>query len=352
LTEPDDRGTANAEHPPSPQTVPPDGEQPSPGAAPPGSSRPGLRVFTIEGRAAPGLFVVGWIATILGAALTLGGVLGSTLLILLGLGLLAVGLVAGAGSQAIERRARGEVYAGPSPLLVFAAAIPVTFFIAALVGVALSATGVRLSGPAASLILIALEIAIYIGLVRLLVVGTGALSWREMGFLGSWRRAAGDAIWGAVFAGPVLLLTSIVAFVLVGIAGRAPESPLPPTGDAVGLVLNLLAGAVLAPIGEETLFRGFATTAWARTVGATAAIVRSGIVFAVAHVIAVRAATLDEALAIALVGFGTRLPIAIVLGILLLRRGTIWAPIGLHAAFNGVILVLAELAPPTAAASG
>jgi membrane protease YdiL (CAAX protease family) len=334
LTQPTDRGSTEPEHSPSSENVPP--------PAPP---RPGLRVFTIEGRAAPGLFVVGWIATILGAALILGGLLGSPVLILLGLGTLSVGLVAGAGSQAMERRARREAYAGPSPLIVFAAAIPVTFFIAALVGVALSATGLELSGPAASLILITLEIAIYIGLVRLLVVGTGALSWRDMGFLGSWRRAAGDAIWGAVFAGPVLLLTSIVAIVLVGIAGRAPESPLPPTGDAVGLVLNLLAGAVLAPIGEETLFRGFATTAWARTVGATSAIVRSGIVFAVAHVIAVRAETLTDALAIALVGFGTRLPIAIVLGVLLLRRGSIWAPIGLHAAFNGVILVLAELAP-------
>jgi hypothetical protein len=303
-------------------------------------------VFTIEGRAAPALFVVGWIATILGGALTVGGTAGtSPLLTLLGLASLSIGLVAGAGSQAIERRARGAAYAGPSPLLVFAAAIPVTFLAAAVVGQFLESFGVTLARPLASLLLVALQVAVYVGLVRLLVVGTGALSWREMGFVGSWQRASSDAAWGAVLAGPVIAVTTVLAVLLVSIVNRSPESPLPPTGQPIGLALNLLTGAVLAPLGEEILFRGFATTAWARTMSAGSAVLRSSIVFAIAHVIAVRGTSLDEALAIALVGFGTRLPIAIALGFLFLRRGSIWAPIGLHAAFNGVILVLAELAP-------
>jgi membrane protease YdiL (CAAX protease family) len=78
---------------------------------------------------------------------------------------------------------------------------------------------------------------------------------------------------------------------------------------------------------------------------AGSAILRSSIVFAIAHVIAVQGQTFGEAFAIGLVGFGTRLPIALALGYLFLRRGSIWAPIGLHAAFNGAILVLSELAP-------
>ncbi len=45
------------------------------------------------------------------------------------------------------------------------------------------------------------------------------------------------------------------------------------------------------------------------------------------------------------VGFATRIPVALALGWLFLRRGSIWAPLGLHAAFNGVLLVLGEVAP-------
>jgi membrane protease YdiL (CAAX protease family) len=44
------------------------------------------------------------------------------------------------------------------------------------------------------------------------------------------------------------------------------------------------------------------------------------------------------------VGFGSRIPIAVALGWLFVRRGTIWASFGLHAAFNAVLLVIAEVA--------
>ena len=36
----------------------------------------------------------------------------------------------------------------------------------------------------------------------------------------------------------------------------------------------------------------------------------------------------------AVVGFATRIPVALALGWLFLRRGSIWASFGLHAAFN------------------
>ena len=84
--------------------------RPASPAAPPSGARHGT--FTIEGRSAPALFVIGWLATLLGAGFLVVGVLSgggatSLALIVVGLLLLSVGLVAGAGSQGIERRARG-----------------------------------------------------------------------------------------------------------------------------------------------------------------------------------------------------------------------------------------------------
>ena len=39
----------------------------------------------------------------------------------------------------------------------------------------------------------------------------------------------------------------------------------------------------------------------------------------------------------------SRIPIALALGWVFLRRGTVWASFGLHAAFNGILLVVAEV---------
>ena len=105
------------------------GSPPSPEAAsaatgptaPTGPPRPGGSIFTIEGRAAPALFVVGWLATLVGLGGILVGVMaggrGAALaLVVVGLVALSIGLVAGAGVQSIERRARGAyAYTGPSP---------------------------------------------------------------------------------------------------------------------------------------------------------------------------------------------------------------------------------------------
>jgi membrane protease YdiL (CAAX protease family) len=44
------------------------------------------------------------------------------------------------------------------------------------------------------------------------------------------------------------------------------------------------------------------------------------------------------------VGFTTRLPVALALGWLFVARRSIWAPLGLHIAFNAILLVIGELA--------
>ncbi len=312
----------------------------------PATARPGLSTFTIEGRAAPGLFVVGWIATIAGAGLVLIGLLAPSGLFLYFLGplLLAVGFIAGAGNQALERRARGFSYPGPSPYLVFAATVAAVYVVASSVGLVLKVSIGRGQVPDywINLIGVSLQAVVFIAILRLTVVGTGALSWAQMG----WRRFSGgafrDLLFGGAVAIPVIGLTSIVAWVLVSIFKVVPESPLPPTGVAAGLVVQLIAGAVIAPIAEEAVFRGFAISAWRRTVGERGAIVRASLVFALAHVINVSGGSFGEAGGLIAVGFASRLPVALALGWLFVRTGSIWAPIGLHMAFNGILLLAAE----------
>jgi membrane protease YdiL (CAAX protease family) len=119
---------------------------------------------------------------------------------------------------------------------------------------------------------------------------------------------------------------------------------LPPTGTAAGFVLSFVAGALVAPFGEEIMFRSFATTAWARGLGARRGLIFGALFFAFAHVVTVTGATAGDAFGLAVVAFAGRIPVAFALGWLFMRRGTIWAPFGLHAAFNGVLLVLAEVA--------
>jgi membrane protease YdiL (CAAX protease family) len=326
------------------------GEPGPPPPSPEPAPRPGLRTFTLEGRAAPGLFVVGWLATIMGGAILFVALqppvpqAARLALTFVGLGLLSVGLVSGAGSQAIERRARGERYTGPSPFLVFAAALPLSFLLVALLALPAIALGLDPGGPAAALLSLVLQGIVYVGLIRLLVVGTGALRWSDMG-LG--RRPLSvvveDVSWGIVLAVPILIATSLLAAALTSFL-PVPDSPLPPSGGGAGFVLNLLAAAVAAPIGEEMFFRGYATTAWSRTMPIGWAIVRGAVFFAAVHVITVGGATFSDAAGRAMVGFITRLPIALGVGLLFTRRRSLFASISLHATFNGLIVVLAEVA--------
>jgi membrane protease YdiL (CAAX protease family) len=315
--------------------------------------RPGASFFSIEGRQAPALFVVGWLGSLLGAGLIAIAILArggaaSTVLLLVGLALLSVGLIAAAGSQGMERRAWGVTgYAGPSPLLVFAASVPVSILILVILVLPLDALGVPIDGPVGSLLSVVVQALVNLGLIRLLVVDTGALDWRAMGIRRLDLRALGEIGGGALWAVPVIVLTIPVSEILLRIFPVTPESPLPPTGSAPGFALSLLAGVLVAPLGEELLFRAFATTAWVRGLGVRGGLVRAAVVFAFAHVLTISGTSAGDAIGLAVVGFATRLPVALALGLLFVRRGTIWSSFGLHAAFNLVLLVLAEVASRT-----
>ncbi len=328
------------------------GSSPEPSTLSAGRPTPlGLFRFTIEGRHAPGLFVAGWLAALVGGIATFVGLLagqtvGGAILFVAGLAALLVGLLLLGGSQAIERRAADLAYAGPSPILLFGATIVGLYLAIVVVATPLRLLGVRLDGQALSLFGVVLQALVVVGLLRMLVVGSGALSWRDMGLRWSLSAALRDLVWGALFALPVVVVTAIAVAGLVTVVGSTPESPLPPTGSSMGLAINLLAGAVIAPVYEELLFRGFATTAWARVVSPTTAIIRTSILFAVAHVLTQGGDSFVDALGLAVVGGAARFPVAVALGWVYLRRRSLWAAIGLHAAFNAILLVIAESAIP------
>jgi uncharacterized protein len=340
--------------PPDPGTER-DGEQTTSDLAeeivPPAPPRPGTSTFTIEGKAAPALFVVGWLATIMGLGILLVSALAAdgpikTGLFVGAIAVLSIGLVAAAGSQGIERRAQGTApFPGPSPVLVFVASIPLTVLLLVIVGGPLALIGLDLAGPPGSLLSVAVQALVYLGLVRILVVDTGALTWRAMGIVRPPARVAlGEFLAGAVWALPVIGATLPILYILLAIFPVTPTGPLPPAGETVGFTIQLIAAAIVAPVGEELFFRAFATTAWVASLGVTRGVVRAALFFAFAHVLTISATSVDEGAALALIGFATRVPVSLVLGWLFVRRGSIWAPIGLHAAFNAILLALGEAA--------
>jgi membrane protease YdiL (CAAX protease family) len=344
----DDRSTDPSPPAPNPPTAGAPLDPPLSAVSSP-SARPGASTFTIEGRRAPGLFVVGWLATLLGLGVVLIGALSSSILLFYFVGplLLTIGLCAGAGSQALERGARGEVYAGPSPFLVFGAAVAATYFLGSVLGTALSLVTGTIPGPVLVAIIVVVQAVVFLSLVRLLVVGTEALSWREMGVRPPDAATRSDITFGATLALPIIGVTLVLAATLVRIVGVEPESPITPTGTALGAIVNLITTAILAPTYEELFFRGFALTAWRRSIGDRGALIRSSLLFAVAHIISISGTSFGQVAGAALIGFLGRLPIAFTLGWIFLRRGTIWAPLALHVTYNAILVGLAELARST-----
>lgn len=333
-----------------PEDVPPEDVPPgdrTPGDLPPAEPAPSPpgppSVFSLDGRAAPALYLIGWVGSLLGVSLALvailGGGEGAGPLFAVSMLLASVGFLAAGGSQAVERSRRLDLaYRGPSPLVAFGAVISLTLLGIVVVITPLVALGLDPLSPAATALSLVLTTLVYVGVVRLLVVGPGALSWREIGIAVPVPVAVRELLVGVAWALPILVLTAAVGLAMRGVLAMddLPPSPLPPAPDALGLAANLLSAVVLAPIGEELFFRGFVTRAWERLQGAGPAIVRGAIFFSFAHVVTLFDTDAGEGAQRALYAFVVRLPVGIALGWLYLRRGSLWAPIGLHAAFNGI----------------
>jgi membrane protease YdiL (CAAX protease family) len=193
---------------------------------------------------------------------------------------------------------------------------------------------------------IALLALIYALTVWLFVVRPGVLTWAEMGWP-TWRRGVGSSLRAVVEAVgvivPVAFLALILAALVVQIVGTPPPDVLPEPGDQGEVLLIVLAAALIAPVGEELFFRGFALTAWQRDLGPRTALTRSAVFFALVHIVNIQAVSLGVGARQALIQFVVILPVGLALGWLFQRGGMVAAIAG-HVTYNGLLLVLAELA--------
>lgn len=310
-------------------------------------ARPGLRTFSLEHRVAPGLYLVGWLACLIGLGLFIvsilsGPSLGRTIILVAALLLLSLGLIAGAGQQALERRAQGwSGYAGPSPFLVFTAVLPISLLVAVAAGYAFSFLGIGADSGWGILVGSLATAVPSVLLVRLLVIGTGALTVADLGFARPIPGVVRDLATGAAWSLPVFLGTVLLGIVLA-VFLPLPPGPLPTVTTGPDRFAVFLVAVLIAPISEEIFFRGFATTAWARVLPRGRAILRSGLFFAFIHVITVSgAATFQQGLGFAAFAFLVRLPVSLALAAVFLRRSSIYESFGLHAAYNAISLLVA-----------
>lgn len=334
-----------------------------------------LRIFSLAGREAPALHLLGLIGSISGASLLLVAVTGGgPLLLVLGLLPLAVGLTSVAGASALQRHVDTVPtgWRGPGPVLIFAVTLVWAVVAGAAIGLVYGATDGALGGAPTPVDAIDPSISVFVyvaataltstAVIALLVVGTGAARWRDL--LGApaeeyTRDAAlpmplrdggaiGDVAWGAVLTPPALIAALVLARLLTEQSGITPDAPIPPissgaSGAVAQRALTLLAAVIVAPIFEELLYRGVIARAWGRQSGARRAIVFSSLLFAFAHTVGVGGASTSEALIAAGIAFVVRVPLGVTAGWLWVRRRNLLAPITLHALYNLAILALSNV---------
>jgi membrane protease YdiL (CAAX protease family) len=312
---------------------------------------PGVGIFALEGRRAPGLYLVAWILTIAGLAVTF--VLGPMasdaawrpILVFVGALAVTLGLAAGAGSQVLERADRDpERYRGPAPVLVFG----IYFFAMSLVGlVLLSVIGVDPERPFNFFGIAVVQAAGYLLVVWLFGVRSGALSWPQMGWP-TWDGAALKDVMRGIGAAVVVMLPVTMALLVIGgivgllLCTDAPQV-LPLSATFSDGLFVVLAAAIIIPIGEEVFFRGFAQTAWTRDLGPRRALIVTTIFFAVVHIVNIDAVAFRDGLAQAVLTLVVIAPVGLMLGWLFARFGLIAAISG-HITYNSLLLALAYVA--------
>lgn len=321
-------------------------------------SRPGL--LQLAGREAPALYVIGLLTLVLGASALVAGFAGGGVgLAMLALVLIGVGGIALSGASALQRRVDTPVagWRGPGPLAVFWTTIPWALLAQLLVAALVTSVGAAaaLTTPLGTLALAAASNLATVLIIGLVVVGSGAVRWRDLLVATPAaspstlpppdRRGglAGDLFWGVALALPILSAAGIFATLVMNGTGLSAPAVLPPTLSAVDLAANALTAGLIAPIGEELLYRGVIAQAWARQSSARRAILFSAIVFAFAHTLTVGGTSVGDAAGVAAVAFVVRLPLGIALGWLWMRRRSLLAAIALHSAYNLAIVAIVAL---------
>ncbi len=318
-------------------------------------SRPTL--LQLAGREAPALYVIGLLATVVGASAFVAGFAGAGVgLAIVALVLIGVGGIALSGASALQRRVDTPAtgWRGPGPLAVFWTTIPWALVAQVLVAALVTSVGAAaaLTTPLGTLALAAASNLATVLIIGLVVVGSGAVRWRDLVLATPAaspktlpkpdRRGglAGDLLWGVALALPILTAAGLFATLVMNGTGVSAPVVLPLAMSTVDLAANVLTAVLIAPIGEELLYRGVITQAWGRQSSARRAILFSAIVFAFAHTLTVGGTSAGDAVSVAAVAFVVRLPLGIALGWLWIRRRSIVATIALHAVYNLAIVAL------------
>lgn len=317
--------------------------------------RPGL--LQLAGREAPALYVIGLTFTVVGLSALVAGIAGAGAgAVILALVLAGVGGIALSGASALQRRVDTPAagWRGPGPLAIFWTTVPWALLAQLIVSALFTAVGVAavLRTPFGTLALAAASNLATVLIIGLVVVGSGAVRWRDLilptpdaspnTLPPPDRRGGllGDLLWGVALALPILSAAGLFAALVMNGTGVGAPAVLPPTSTMTELAANALTAGLIAPIGEELLYRGVIAQAWARQSTARRAILFSAVVFAFAHTLTVGGTSVADAVSVAAVAFLVRLPLGIALGWLWVRRRSLVATIALHAVYNLAIVAL------------
>ena len=148
----------------------------------------------------------------------------------------------------------------------------------------------------------------------------GWMQWRVRPLLSALR----DALAGWLMVTPVVMLTGWLLVRLVGDPGGS--NPLLElvlgSRDPLALALLALTAVVLAPLFEETIFRGALLPVLAMRLGPFPGVLLSGLLFAMAHI------SVGELAPLTVLGVG--------LGLVRLRSGRLWPSVLMHGLWNAV----------------
>ena len=362
---------------------------------PPGNFHPLWRrsFLSLEGRASPRLYRLGLVLGLPGLAALLvlwigarsglsfrGTPIPALLLVEVVSIIAAVGLSAAALAQASQRRVDGwQDYAGPAPLLAGGALLALIACLSLPLEYALPAAGIHAGSAVSTLLQVLLYLAIYVGVVHVLAVRTGALTWRDIvrpqrlapsrdewtatartpEFVDAWGRpvgrwrsrvargSIGDILWALVLLLPLFFVSALLSALLsvaLGLHGSDITSPITTTVTDLDRWITILAVAVVVPIGEEIFYRGFAANAWGRSLSRNSAILRAALFFAAVHIINVTTTDANLSLRVAVFNIAVRVPVAIALTWIYMRRRSLVASATLHGSYNGLIVILGILA--------
>ena len=287
--------------------------------------------------------------------------------------LASLGLLAACSAQAAQRRADGwQDFAGPSPFVLIATQQAIVTALGLPLSAALDQFDVSTDSAVGLLFVVPLYLATYFGLVYAFGVRTRALTWSDVVHprrlspdLGDWTPVAlaerigwraptsrlrrwlkgplGDFLLAACCLVPVMIatgLTNVVLLTVLGLGQTDLQSEVPANPGLIEKLITLVAIAVAIPIGEEVFFRGYTTNAWARSMNRNQALLRAALFFAFIHVINTDNTDAWLSLRAAAFNFGARVPVALVLCWLYLRRRSLVASVSLHGLYNGLIVLL------------